>query len=193
LEAAGTKWNFLKFQPGLVGGHCIGVDPYYLTQRAERAGYYPQVILSGRRINDGLGAFIAQNCLRLLSEQSVPLKGARILILGITFKEDCSDCRNTRVVDMIRELQSWGCVPIVCDPHADAEVVRHEYGIELVELNSVAQVDAVILAVAHACWRDNKVLPLLSSQLPRHHPLLDIKAICDRTLVAKQGWTLWRL
>ena len=149
LEAAGTKWNFLPFTPGLVGGHCIGIDPYYLTARAEAAGYYPQVILSGRRINDGMGGFIAQRLVKLLIAAGRPVKGARIGILGITFKEDVPDLRNSRVPDIVAELREFGVAARVADPLADAQQARREYGIDLVALDEFSGLDGLVLAVPH--------------------------------------------
>ncbi|MGB9645882.1 MAG: nucleotide sugar dehydrogenase [Stellaceae bacterium] len=149
LEAAGTKWNFLPFTPGLVGGHCIGVDPYYLTARAEAVGYYPQVILSGRRINDGMGGFIAQRLVKLLIAAERPVKGARIGILGITFKEDVPDLRNSRVPDIVAELREFGIAALVADPLADPAEAQREYGVELVPLENFTKLDALILAVPH--------------------------------------------
>ena len=149
LQAAGTKWNFLPFTPGLVGGHCIGVDPYYLTARAEAAGYYPQVILSGRRINDGMGSFIAQRLVKLLIAAERPVKGAKIGILGITFKEDVPDLRNSRVPDIVAELREFGITASVADPLADAAAAKREYGIELVPLQALVNLDGLVLAVPH--------------------------------------------
>ena len=149
LAAAGTKWNFLPFTPGLVGGHCIGVDPYYLTARAEAAGYYPQVILSGRRINDGMGGFVAQRVVKLLIAAGRPVKGARIGILGITFKEDVPDLRNSRVPDIVAELHEFGIAALVADPLADAEQAKREYGIDLVALDAFDGLDGLVLAVPH--------------------------------------------
>jgi len=149
LQAAGTKWNFLPFKPGLVGGHCIGVDPYYLTARAEAAGYYPQVILSGRRINDGMGSFIAQRLVKLLIAAERPVKGARIGIVGITFKEDVPDIRNSRVPDIVAELREFGIAAMVTDPLADPAEAEREYGIELIPRTAFAELDGLILAVPH--------------------------------------------
>jgi UDP-N-acetyl-D-glucosamine/UDP-N-acetyl-D-galactosamine dehydrogenase len=149
LAAAGTKWNFLPFTPGLVGGHCIGVDPYYLTARAEAAGYYPQVILSGRRINDGMGGFVAQRVVKLLIAAGRPVKGARIGILGITFKEDVPDLRNSRVPDIVAELREFGIAALVADPLADAEQAKREYGIDLVAVDALGGLDGLVLAVPH--------------------------------------------
>jgi UDP-N-acetyl-D-galactosamine dehydrogenase len=149
LEAAGTKWNFLPFTPGLVGGHCIGVDPYYLTARAEAAGYYPQVILSGRRINDGMGGFIAQRLVKLLIAAERPVKGAKIGIVGITFKEDVPDLRNSRVPDIVAELREFGIAALVADPLADPEEASREYGIALMPPEALAELDGLVLAVPH--------------------------------------------
>ncbi|MGD9615230.1 MAG: nucleotide sugar dehydrogenase [Alphaproteobacteria bacterium] len=152
LEAAGTKWNFLPFTPGLVGGHCIGVDPYYLTARAEAVGYYPEVILAGRRINDGMGGYIARRLVKLLIAAERPVKGARIGILGITFKENVPDLRNSRVPDIIMELRDYGIEPVISDPHADADAVRHEYGLDLAPLPMLTDLDALIVAVPHRAY-----------------------------------------
>lgn len=149
LEAAGTKWNFLKFKPGLVGGHCIGVDPYYLTHKAESLGYHPQVILAGRRINDNMGIFVANRVIKLMIKKGHKIEGSRVLVLGITFKENCPDIRNSKVIDVIRELQEFGCNVDVTDPWADAKEVAHEYGLTLVDEVDFAFYDAVVLAVAH--------------------------------------------
>jgi UDP-N-acetyl-D-galactosamine dehydrogenase len=149
LDAAGTKWNFLRFTPGLVGGHCIGVDPYYLTAKAEALGYHPEVILAGRRINDDMGRYVAQRTIKLLREQDRAIKGARIGVIGLTFKENVPDLRNSRVPDIIRELREYGIDPIVHDPMAVGEEARHEYGIELRPFDALSELDGVILAVPH--------------------------------------------
>ena len=174
LEAAGTKWNFLPFRPGLVGGHCIGVDPYYLTHKAEEVGYHPQVILAGRRINDGMGAWIAQECVRLMIQQGRPVKGAKVLVLGITFKEDCPDVRNSKVVDIIAELKRFGAEPVVCDPLADAAEVQHEYGLALAAMDPLPKAEAVIVAVKHAQIRALSPAALQSS-VGAGGPCLDVK------------------
>jgi UDP-N-acetyl-D-glucosamine/UDP-N-acetyl-D-galactosamine dehydrogenase len=159
LEASATKWNFLPFKPGLVGGHCIGVDPYYLAQKAQEVGYHPEIILAGRRLNDGMGAYVANEVVRMMIKEDVPVKNAHILLLGITFKENCPDVRNTKVVDIIKELQSFNTTITVYDPWANPAEVAHEYGIETInELPQDAQYDAVVLAVAHdefidASWK----------------------------------------
>src|SRR5665213_1903216 len=156
LEAAGTKWNFLKFRPGLVGGHCIGVDPYYLAQKAQEAGYHPEIILAGRRLNDSMGAYVASETIKLMVKKEIPIKNARILILGFTFKENCPDVRNTRVIDIVRELQSYQTRLSIFDPWAEPVHVKHEYGIDTVDnLAAVTgKYDAVILAVAHTEFMD---------------------------------------
>ena len=166
LEAAGTKWNFLTFSPGLVGGHCIGVDPYYLTAKAESVGYHPQVILAGRRINDGMGAFLAQRLVKLMVRRGETVRGARVGVLGLTFKENVPDLRNSRVPDILRELRSFGVEPLVHDPHADADEARGEYGVELCAPQQLHDLDALILAVAHreymaapAAWTHERLRP----------------------------------
>lgn len=153
LQAAGTKWNFLPFRPGLVGGHCIGVDPYYLTHKAEAVGYHPQVILAGRRINDGMGAHVAGQLVRAMIKQGITVRDARVLVLGLTFKENCPDLRNTRVVDVVEELEDWGITVDVHDPWVDADEARHEYGIALCESPAQGGYDGIILAVAHEEFR----------------------------------------
>jgi UDP-N-acetyl-D-galactosamine dehydrogenase len=154
LKAAGTKWNFLPFRPGLVGGHCIGVDPYYLTHKAETLGYHPQVILAGRRINDGMGAYVADRLVKAMLKQRIQINGARVLVLGLTFKENCPDLRNTRVVDVIAELESYGVKVDVHDPWASVEDAREEYGLDLIELPQPGLYDAIVLAVAHDRFRE---------------------------------------
>ena len=149
LEAAGTKWNFLPFRPGLVGGHCIGVDPYYLTHKAQQIGYHPDVILAGRRINDGMGSHVARRVAKLMARQNLPTAGAKVLVLGLAFKENCPDVRNTRVVDIVAELRSYNAQVDVHDPWVNADEAKHEYGLELVAEPQAGQYDAVILAVAH--------------------------------------------
>ena len=191
LEAAGTKWNFLPFTPGLVGGHCIGVDPYYLTARAEAAGYYPQVILSGRRINDGMGGFIAQRLVKLLIAAERPVRGARIGILGITFKEDVPDLRNSRVPDIVAELREFGIAAAVADPLADPAEARREYGIELVPLEELTKLDGLILAVPHhvlgeAGW--DKLFAIVASD----GVFIDVKSAVARDKVPS-GIHYWSL
>ena len=179
LEAAGTKWNFLPFTPGLVGGHCIGVDPYYLTARAEAAGYYPQVILSGRRINDGMGGFIAQRLVKFLIAAERPVKGARIGILGITFKEDVPDLRNSRVPDIVAELREFGIVASVADPLADPNQAKGEYGVELVPLGTLTTLDGLVLAVPHRMLGEGG-WPRLFASLVSGGVFVDIKSVITR-------------
>jgi UDP-N-acetyl-D-galactosamine dehydrogenase len=191
LEAAGTKWNFLPFTPGLVGGHCIGVDPYYLTARAEAAGYYPQVILSGRRINDGMGGFIAQRLVKLLIAAERPVKGARIGILGITFKEDVPDLRNSRVPDIVAELREFGISASVADPLADPIQAKHEYGVELVPLEHLIQLDGLILAVPHRALGVGGWPRLFASLVPGG-VFVDVKSVVARGKVPS-GIHYWSL
>ncbi|BBB98604.1 MULTISPECIES: nucleotide sugar dehydrogenase [Bradyrhizobium] len=192
LAAAGTKWNFLPFQPGLVGGHCIGVDPYYLTFRAERAGYHPEVILAGRRINDGMGQRIARECVRMLLRGKGRGGRSTVTVLGLTFKENVPDTRNSRVVDIIRELETFGIHVQVHDPLANAEDARHEYGLTLTDLDALGPADAVILAVAHDSYLAGG-WPLFQRLLDGGTGLiLDVKAKLDRS-VAPAGIELWRL
>ena len=177
LEAAGTKWNFLPFRPGLVGGHCIGVDPYYLTHKAETLGYYPQVILAGRRINDGMGKFIAEKLIKLLISRGNSILGSRVLVMGLTFKEDCSDIRNSKVVDIVSELNSYGCEVSVTDPIADVASTRQEYGIELVDqLTESESFDAIVLAVAHKEYKNQSPTTLLSRLSPKG-VVADVKGV----------------
>jgi UDP-N-acetyl-D-galactosamine dehydrogenase len=185
LEAAGTKWNFLKFRPGLVGGHCIGVDPYYLAQKAQEAGYHPEIILAGRRLNDGMGAYVASETIKLMIKKEMPVKHAKILILGFTFKENCPDVRNTRVIDIVNELKSYQAEISVCDPWAEPAVVKHEYGIETFKniSDKPGKYDAVILAVAHDEFRDLNIPGLVNSR----SVIYDVKGvltndICDARL-----------
>jgi UDP-N-acetyl-D-galactosamine dehydrogenase len=178
LMSARTKWNFLPFSPGLVGGHCIGVDPYYLTHKAESIGYHPQVILSGRRINDNMGSFIAQKVVKLMIHKSTNIKTARVLVLGITFKENCPDIRNSKVIDVIRELKEFGTHVDIYDPWASPAEVRHEYGIDL--LTSISETyDAIILAVAHKQFKD------LDISLLKHERTVvyDVKGFYDKSQV----------
>jgi UDP-N-acetyl-D-glucosamine/UDP-N-acetyl-D-galactosamine dehydrogenase len=177
LEAAGTKWNFLRFYPGLVGGHCIGVDPFYLTAKAEQLGYQPEVILSGRRINDGMGAYLAQRIVKLIAANGRPISGARVGILGFTFKENVPDIRNSKVIDAYRELKEFGIEPIVHDPRADPAAVRHEYGIELSPLEEFDDLCALIYAVGHEDFR-----PLhsrISDMVGEHGVVADIRSLLD--------------
>lgn len=178
LEAAGTKWNFLPYKPGLVGGHCIGVDPYYLTYKADSLGYHPQVILAGRRINDNMGVHIASRVIKLMTQNDLPVNKAKVLVLGITFKENCPDIRNSRAIDVIRELQSFGADVEVFDPHADSEEVKHEYDLYLVkELNK--KYSAIVLAVSHA-----EFASLNWSLLKNNNTIVyDVKGFLDKSLI----------
>ena len=192
LDAAGTKWNFLKFSPGLVGGHCIGVDPYYLTYKAQTLGYHPQVILSGRRINDGMGKWIAEKVVKQMINNEVHIKNAKVLVMGLTFKEDCPDLRNSKVVDIIDELKAYGVTPIVVDPLADAKEAKHEYGLDLVNLEDVKEVDAIVLAVAHKEYKKlqkddfNKLLKKTEFK----KVIIDVKSI---TNFVDCGFDIWRM
>jgi len=192
LQAAGTKWNFLPFRPGLVGGHCIGVDPYYLTHKAEMLGYHPQVILAGRRINDGMGKFIAEKTVKLMIQNGLNIRGARVNVLGITFKENCPDVRNSKVPDIVRELESYGITVSVCDPEAESAEAQHEYGIALVSEAALAPADAVIVAVAHRAYAT-----LGPQEIERFvRPggvVVDVKSALAWSPEARASQTFWRL
>jgi UDP-N-acetyl-D-glucosamine/UDP-N-acetyl-D-galactosamine dehydrogenase len=193
LQAAGTKWNFLPFRPGLVGGHCIGVDPYYLTHKAEMIGYHPQVILAGRRINDGMGAYIAQQTLKQLIKNGSPLPGAKVIVLGLTFKENCPDLRNSKVADVIRELKELGCIISVHDPIADSQEAAHHYDMELTPWEELpAEADAVVAAVPHRSYLTMPLRALLSP-LKKNGVFIDVKSAFDRTAISEAGFRMWRL
>lgn len=192
LEAAGTKWNFLPFRPGLVGGHCIGVDPYYLTHKAEKLGYHPDVILAGRRINDGMGEYLASQIVKNMISHGQAVKGARIAVLGITFKEDCPDIRNSKVIDVVKGLQSWSINVMVHDPQAEKEVTLREYGIELVEEAELKNLDGVVACVAHREYRTMSAQQF-KSMLNDDAGVFDIKCILDRKEFADAALRLWRL
>ncbi len=192
LEAAGTKWNFLPFRPGLVGGHCIGVDPYYLTHKAERLGYHPQVILAGRRINDGMGAYIARETIKGLIQQGHSIKGAHINVLGLTFKENCPDLRNSKVIDVIRELESYGVTVHVHDPMASATEAEHEYGIELVEWQHLPKANAIVAAVAHQSLLE-RPLDDFMAKLCAGGLYVDVKSRADAKAYQARGIQVWRL
>jgi UDP-N-acetyl-D-galactosamine dehydrogenase len=201
LAAAGTKWNFLPFTPGLVGGHCIGIDPYYLTYKAESIGYHSQVILSGRRINDGMGKYIAEMTVKKMIQADKPVRGSRVLILGLTFKEDVPDIRNTRVIDIIKELHSYGVQPLVYDPLANAQEARHEYGIDLIKLEGQAPFDAIIYAVAHSAFmemeaKDFARLCGVKRDADNANPVgvvIDVKAKLDRAAITAEKLIYWAL
>lgn len=193
LEAAGTKWNFLRFSPGLVGGHCIGVDPYYLTAKAESVGYHPQVILSGRRINNGMGKFVAEQTMKLLSQLPRPVNELKVAVLGLTFKENVPDLRNSKVPDIINELREYGVQVVVHDPIAESEEAVHEYGIKLVDLKQIKDVDGVILAVAHRSFLEMGISELLKPLRDQKcGVLIDVKSILDSSKVPS-SIKYWRL
>jgi len=189
LEAAGTKWNFLPFRPGLVGGHCIGVDPYYLTQKAQEVGYYPQVILAGRRVNEGMGAFVAQKLVKLLIAEGRPVKGARVGVLGLTFKENVPDLRNSRVPDILEELRQFGIEPLIHDPFAQADEARHEYGLTLNGLSEFQDLDALILAVPHQVFLQRPRREL-TGMLKTDGVLIDVKSALAETDAPGRYWSL---
>lgn len=193
LEAAGTKWNFLKFYPGLVGGHCIGVDPYYLTYKAEMLGYHSQIILSGRRINDDMGKYCAENCVKKLIAADKAVKGAKVAILGFTFKENCPDTRNTKIIDIVHELKEYGINPVIADPQADVAEAKHLYGVEFVKLNTIKDMDAVILAVAHTEFSSFKIEEINQFFGKEKKVLLDLKGLLDRKEYEAAGYSYWRL
>jgi UDP-N-acetyl-D-galactosamine dehydrogenase len=178
LEAAGTKWNFLPFKPGLVGGHCIGVDPYYLAQCAQRYGYNPEIILAGRRMNDGMGEYVAHQVIKLMIKKAIQMAGAEILILGFTFKENCPDVRNTKVIDIYNTLKEYNFTVLVYDPIADRDTVKYEYGIDIISCKPEKKFDAVILAVAHNRFNDTDIPSLLKE----NYVVFDVKSLLDRTL-----------
>lgn len=192
LRAAGTKWNFLPFRPGLVGGHCIGVDPYYLTHKAEMLGYHPEVILAGRRINDGMGKFVAEQTVKHLVRNGWQVKDAPVIVLGLTFKEDCPDLRNSRVIDVIRELQSYGAQVVVHDPVAAAEEAMHEYGVELVPWVKLPRAAAIVAAVAHRPFKARPMSEYLERLLP-NGVIADVKSQFDANSLGGNGVTVWRL
>lgn len=193
LEAAGTKWNFLKFYPGLVGGHCIGVDPYYLTYKAEMLGYHSQVILSGRRINDDMGKYVAENCVKNLIAADKAVKDAKVAILGFTFKENCPDTRNTKVIDIVNELKEYGITPVIADPEADAAEAKWLYGIDFVDMETIKNMDAVILAVAHKEFSSFAMADIEKLFAEGKKVLLDIKGMLNRKEYENAGYVYWRL
>jgi len=192
LEAAGTKWNFLPFRPGLVGGHCIGVDPYYLTQKAERIGYRPEVILAGRRINDSMGKYVAEQAIKQIIQAGHSVNGSDVIVMGLTFKEDCPDSRNTRVIDVINELKSYGVKVWIHDPVADVEEARHEYGIELHAWETLPKAKAIIAAVAHKEFLGRKTDEYLK-KLEKGGCFIDVKSRFDVKAFTSAGVHVWRL
>lgn len=195
LEAAGTKWNFLKFFPGLVGGHCIGVDPYYLTYKAEQLGYHSQIILSGRRINDDMGKYVAESLVKNLIKADIPVKGARVAVMGFTFKENCPDTRNTKIIDIVRELREYGIEPLITDPVADRGEAEREYGITFSQEAEIKGMDAVILAVSHKEYEGISMEQIASmyAENGKQNVLVDIKGMLDRDAFEKAGYLYWRL
>lgn len=195
LEAAGTKWNFLKFYPGLVGGHCIGVDPYYLTYKAEELGYHSQIILSGRRINDDMGRYVAESMVKNLIKADIPVKRAKVAILGFTFKENCPDTRNTKVIDIYKELGEYGITPVVVDPAADAQEAERLYGIHFASMDAVKDMDAVIVAVAHTQFLDLDKEAVSGFYNPAHQKkvFMDLKGLYNREDYLTEDYIYWRL
>ncbi|MHA7816416.1 MAG: nucleotide sugar dehydrogenase [Pseudohaliea sp.] len=192
LEAAGTKWNFLPFRPGLVGGHCIGVDPYYLTYKAQSVGYHPQVVLGGRQVNDGMGKYIAEQTVKRLASLGLAVAGARVTVLGLTFKENCPDLRNSRVEDILRELAEYGCEVQVHDPLADVAEAREDYGLVLLPWEQLAPAQAVILAVPHDFYVDRGV-DLFGDCLAEGGVVIDVKGVIDRNALMQRSIAFWRL
>lgn len=196
LKAAGTKWNFLNFLPGLVGGHCIGVDPYYLTYKAEQLGYHSQIILSGRRINDDMGKYVVENLIKNLIKADVPVKDAKVAILGFTFKENCPDTRNTRVIDIVNELKEYGLIPMIADPEADAEEAKHEYGIEFYSIEDIKEMDAIVVAVGHDQFLNltqKDFSKMFKEGSNESKVLLDIKGVLNRKEYEDLRYKYWRL
>jgi UDP-N-acetyl-D-glucosamine/UDP-N-acetyl-D-galactosamine dehydrogenase len=192
LKAAGTKWNFLPFRPGLVGGHCIGVDPYYLTHKADMLGYHPQVILAGRRINDSMGKYVAEQAIKQMIAAGRPVKGADVIVLGMTFKENCADLRNSKVIDVIHELQTYGVNVHVHDPIASSHECEHEYGVKLTPWNELPQAQAIVATVSHREYLDMG-LPQLSEKLMPKGVFIDVKSSFDPQELAEAGFAGWRL
>lgn len=195
LEAAGTKWNFLNFRPGLVGGHCIGIDPYYLTYRAEQFGYHSQIILSGRRINDDMGKYCAESLVKLLIRNDLPVKNAKVAILGFTFKENCPDTRNTKVMDIVRELREYGIEPMIVDPEGDADEAKRLYGVEFHPMSDVRNMDAVLMAVKHKEFEQFTPEEIAKFYNPAHQTKVfsDLKGVFHKEDFQKPAWDYWRL
>jgi UDP-N-acetyl-D-galactosamine dehydrogenase len=196
LKAASTKWNFLNFFPGLVGGHCIGVDPYYLTYKAEKLGYHSQIILSGRRIKDDMGKYVVENLIKNLIKADVPVKDAKVAILGFTFKENCPDTRNTRVIDIVNELKEYGLEPMIADPEADIEEAKHEYGIEFDLVEDIKDMDAIVIAVSHNHFlrlSQDDYNRMFKNDTKNKKVLIDIKGILDKKEYESVGYLYWRL
>lgn len=192
LKAAGSKWNFLPFRPGLVGGHCIGVDPYYLTHKAQMVGYHPEVILAGRRINDGMGQFIAEQTVKMLARQGLHTAGQTVIVLGLTFKEDVPDLRNSKVIDVVRELEAYGINVVIHDPIADKEEAHEEYGVHLVDWDKLPKANAIVAAVSHKAYQEQG-LPALLDKLVDKGVFIDVKSAWDPAEIEKAGKAVWRL
>lgn len=192
LQAAGTKWNFLPFRPGLVGGHCIGVDPYYLTHKAEMLGYHPQVILAGRRINDSMAGYVAQQTVKQMINAGSSIKGAKVIVLGLTFKENCPDLRNSKVADVVRELKEYGCDVYVHDPIAESAEAEHEYGITLTTWDDLPVADAIVAAVSHEEYLEMPIAEILRRIEP-HGVFIDVKSAYSSQVINAAGCSLWRL
>jgi len=193
IEAAGSKWNFLTFKPGIVGGHCIGVDPYYLTHKAEQVGYNPQVILAGRRINDNMGRYVARNVIQKMLQNNINVTTSTVGILGITFKDNCPDIRNSKVIDIINELNKWNVKVEVSDPWADPERVKEEYGITLKAINKDSKFDSLIIAVGHSDFQEYSLATLKSFCVGEKPVLADLKSIFNKNDALKEGFTVFRL
>lgn len=196
LNAAKSKWNFLNFSPGLVGGHCIGVDPYYLTYKAQELGYHSQIILAGRKINDGMGKYVVENIIKKLIQEDVPVKGAKVAILGFAFKENCPDTRNTKVIDIVEELREYGIEPYIVDSVADAEEAYNEYKVEFSQIETIQGMDAVIIAVSHECFKGLEVSDLnkFYNKTSKRNPILfDLKGIFNRAKYEENKYNYWRL
>ena len=192
LKAAGSKWNFLPFRPGLVGGHCIGVDPYYLTHKAQMVGYHPEVILAGRRINDGMGQFIAEQTVKMLARQGLHTAGQTVIVLGLAFKEDVPDLRNSKVIDVVRELEAYGINVVIHDPIADKEEAHEEYGVNLVDWDKLPKANAIVAAVSHKAYQEQG-LPALLDKLVDKGVFIDVKSAWDPAEIEKAGKAVWRL
>lgn len=196
LEAAGTKWNFLPFKPGLVGGHCIGVDPYYLTYRAEQLGYQSQVILAGRKINEDMGAYVVSNVIKKLIQANITVRSAKVAILGFTFKENCPDTRNTRVIDIYNELGEYGITPLLIDPEADIEETKQEYNLSFNNMKDISELDAIILAVGHEHFKQmapSEYEKLFKKGNNNEKVIVDIKGILDKNYFNSNGYHYWSL
>jgi UDP-N-acetyl-D-galactosamine dehydrogenase len=193
LKAAGTKWNFLNFYPGLVGGHCIGVDPYYLTYKAEELGYHSQIILSGRRINDDMGKYVAENVVKKLIAADKHVRNARVAILGFTFKENCPDTRNSKIIDIVNELREYGIEPLITDPTADAEEAKKLYGVEFVDISTIQNMDVVVLAVAHTEFKNLSMSDMDALYGEGKKVLIDVKGLLNRKEYEAAGYSYWRL